>query len=84
MEKSFRYVFNDNLYHGYCEGMPLEDGKKVFRITYPDHADQFGQFFEVIETGNHHSPYRQKTAKEFDPFYSIIIKWFADYELLSG
>jgi hypothetical protein len=84
MEKAFRYVFNDNLHSGYCQRMPLENGKKVFRISYPDHADQFGDYLEVIETGNRLSPYKPKSTKEFDQFYNIIIKWFTDYELLSG
>ncbi len=85
MANAFRYVFDDNLYSpGYWERMPLENGKIVYRILYPEHSDQFGEFMEVIETGDHQSPYVQRTSNEYRQFYSTVLKWFSDYKLLSG
>jgi hypothetical protein len=84
MANVFRYVFNDNLYNAYWEPMPRENGREVFRISYPEHAEQFGDFFEVIETGDHYAPYKPKTTREFGQFYGAIIKWFVDCKLLSG
>jgi hypothetical protein len=84
MENAFRYVFDENLYNGYWEPMPNENGREVFRISYPEHAEKFGDFFEVIETGNRHLPYKPKKTDEFGHFYGMIINWFTDHKLLSG
>jgi hypothetical protein len=83
MVNAFRYVINDNLYEGYSQPMPLECGKRVFRIYYPDHTDQIDDFFEVIETGDHSSPYKLKIPESFNPFYRTVIDWFADYRILT-
>jgi hypothetical protein len=84
MPNTFRYVFNDNLCNGYWQSMPPEKGKNVFRISYPEHAEQFGDFLEVIETGDLHSPFQPKMNNDYNVFHVTIIKWFSDYKLLSG
>lgn len=84
MENTFRYVFNDNLYRGYWQPLPGENGKRVFRISYPDHADQYGECIEIIETGDRREPYKPRKDYEISQFFSVIIKWFADYKLLSS
>jgi hypothetical protein len=84
MANSFRYVVTGNLYNGSWQPMPPENGRKIFRISCPEHAGQLGDFFEVVETGDHFLPYKSKTPKEFGPFYYRIIQWFSDYKLLSG
>jgi hypothetical protein len=71
------------LYEAYSQPIPSVDGRKVFRITYPEHADQFGDFFEVIETGNHTSPYKPRDLKSYNIFYLTVLDWFSDYKLLS-
>jgi hypothetical protein len=84
MANAFRYVINGCLYNGYWQPMPPENGKKIFRISYPEHAGQFGEFFEVVETGDHYLPFRSEAPEEFGSFYGQIILWFSDYKLLSG
>jgi hypothetical protein len=84
MANAFRYVFGNNLYSGYWQCMPRENGRRVFRISYPEHANQFGDFIEIIETGDHDLPYQPKVPKDPDQFYSSIIQWFSDNKLLSG
>jgi hypothetical protein len=83
MENTFRYVFNDRLFEGYSQPMPFENGRRVYRIFYPEHTDQFGDFFEVIETGDLQSPFEPKTIKTVGLFYRTVIDWFSDYRLLS-
>jgi|GEM_PF-1299325 hypothetical protein len=83
MVNAFRYVFDDNLYNGYSQPLPLENGKKVYRIFFPEQTGQYGDFFDVIETGEHTSPYRPRISKTFDQFYKTVIDWFSDYKLLS-
>jgi hypothetical protein len=83
MSNTFRYVFKDNLCNGYWQPMPPEKGKRIFRISYPEHADQFGDFLEVIETGDLQSPFQPKVNNDFDEFHCMIIKWFSDNKLLS-
>jgi hypothetical protein len=84
MQNTFRYVFDGNLYNGFWQSMPGENGKRVFKISYPDYADQYGDFFEIIETGNQESPYKLKKIEEVNQFYGAILKWFSDHKLLSS
>jgi hypothetical protein len=79
MASPFRYVFDDNLYLGFSEPMPLEKGKKVFGIICPDFIDDY---FEVVETDNPGLPYMPKTLHFFNPFSTEVIAWFSDYKLL--
>jgi hypothetical protein len=79
MASPFRYVFDDNLYLGFSEPMPLENGKKVFGIICPDFIDNY---FEVIETGNPKSRYLPRATNCFDPFTQKVIEWFSDNKLL--
>jgi hypothetical protein len=83
MVNVFRYVFDDHLYNGYSQPMPLEKGRRVFSICCPEYTDQFGDFFDVIETGEHHFSFKPKTSNMLYAFYQIIINWFSDYKLLS-
>ena len=84
MINSFRYVFDEDLFNGYWQLMPMESGKRVYRIFYPEHSDNNGAFFEVVETGDRQSPYLAKMPNEYDQFHIMILKWFSDYKLLSG
>ena len=79
MASPFRYVFDDNLYIGFSEPMPLENGKKVFGIVCPDFIDNY---FEVIETGNPKFPYLTKETNLFNPFSQSVLTWFSDFKLL--
>jgi len=83
MINSFRYVFDEDLFNGYWQLMPMESGKRVYRIFYPEHSDNNGAFFEVVETGDPFTPFLPK-APETGQFNSMILKWFSDYKLLSG
>jgi hypothetical protein len=78
MAQPFRYVFEDSLYLGFSQAMPLDDGRKVFGITCPD----FDSYFEVIETGNQRSPYLPKASQYVNPFSQKVLEWFCDYKLL--
>lgn len=80
MAHPFRYVFEDCLYFGFSQPMPLDDRRKVFGITCPDFL---GSYFEVIETGNRGSPFLPKASFHFDPFVQEVLEWFSDYRLLS-
>ena len=84
MANVFRYVFDSDLYNGYWQPMPAENGREVYRISYPEHSERFGVFFEVVETGDRQSPYLAKMPNEYDQFHIMILKWFSDYKLLSG
>jgi hypothetical protein len=64
--------------------MPPENGRKIFRISYPEHTGLFGDFFEIVETGDHQFPFKCKTPNELGSFYGQILQWFSDYKLLSG
>ena len=81
MLNTFRYVFDDNLYMGLSQAMPNENGKKVFEIICPDFNNKY---FEVIETGNHCSPYELKASDCVNPFSQTVIGWFSDSRLLFG
>jgi hypothetical protein len=83
MANTFRYVFDDRLYCGYSQALPSEEGKKVYRIFFPEQAGRFGDFFEVIETGDDTIRYKSKFPKDNDQFYQEVINWFSDYKLLS-
>ncbi|HEY4967788.1 MAG TPA: hypothetical protein VII28_15390 [Puia sp.] len=84
MINSFQYVFDEDLFKGYWQLMPLEKGRRVFRLFYPEHCDYYGAFFEVVETGDPYMPFLLKTPKDSGQFNSMILKWFSDYKLLSG
>jgi hypothetical protein len=79
MANPFRYVIDNTLYIGFSQPMPLDDGRKVFGITCPDFVDNY---FEVIETGNHSSPYLPRTSFYINPFSQKVLEWFSDYKLL--
>ena len=79
MLSTFRYVFEDNLYMALSQVLPLENGKKVFKIICPDFIDKN---FEVIETGNQYSPYEPKSSNYNNPFSQTIIEWFSDSKLI--
>ena len=79
MAHPFRYVFEDCLYVGFSQPLPLVDGRKAFGITYPDFAENY---FEIIETGDKSSPYRPKSSFHFNPFSQAVIEWFSDHKLL--
>jgi len=81
MVRAFRYVLNENLLEAFSQSMPLESGKKVFRIICPDISEMY---FEVIETGVRNMPYQFKSSKYFYPFSQTIIEWFSDNKLLWG
>jgi hypothetical protein len=81
MAHPFRYVYEDCLYLGFSQAMPLDDGRKVFGITCPDFVENY---FEIIETGNPNSPYLPKTINYFNPFSEVVITWFNDDKLLFG
>ena len=80
MASPFRYVFEDTLYLGFSEPLPLADGgRKCFGITCPDFA---GNYFEVVETGNQNSPYLHKESSHVNPFSQKVLEWFTDHKLL--
>jgi hypothetical protein len=79
MASPFRYVFEDCLYLGFSQAMPLDDGKKFFGITCPDFVENY---FEVVETGDKSSPYLPKSPVYFNPFSQAVIEWFSDHKLL--
>jgi hypothetical protein len=79
MADYFRYVFEDNLYTGISKSLALENGRKVYGITCPDFNDSY---FEVVETGNHSSPYLPRPFLYLNPFSQQVLGWFSDYKLL--
>ena len=79
MAHPFRYVFEDCLYLGFSEPLPLADGgRKIFRITCPD----FSSHFEIVETGNPDSPYLHRESSYVNPFSQKVLEWFTDDKLL--
>jgi hypothetical protein len=85
MDGFFHYVYDSRLFVAFRQMIRQEDGRRIYRITYPQHAHQYGAYVDILETRNPDYPWVRLSDKPFDNgFFRSLIEWFSDHMLLTG